>query len=134
MGFSRAPREATGPATDALPLIWNEALKGMIVIEGRVAGIKTLFQIDTGKSRTTIDRGLIARAGLKESRTLLQQGYRVDLIILGTRRFSVACAKVASFRAISEGYPEPILVGIGADILSNLVMTVDYRQKKVFIE
>ena len=60
-------------------------------------------------------------------------GYKVDLITLGKKSFSIERAKVANFKAISEGYPKPILVGIGADILSRIVLTVDYSQKKVFI-
>ncbi len=133
MGISSKPFEKRGNEIDEFPLIGNETLKGMIVIEGYVNGIETLVQIDTGKSRTTIDEDLIVRAGLKENNSLFQRGYQVDLITLGKKRFSVACAKVANFKAISKGYPEPILVGIGADILSRIVLTVDYPQKKVFI-
>lgn len=133
MGISGRPFEMKGDETDEFPLIGNEALRGMIVIEGRVNGIETLVQIDTGKSRTTIDEDLIVPAGLKENNSLFRRGYRVDLITLGKKRFSVACAKVANFEAISEGYPNPILVGIGADILSRIVLTVDYPQKRVFI-
>jgi hypothetical protein len=96
-------------------------------------GIETLFQIDTGKSRTTIDEGLIARAGLKENNTFFRKGYKVDRVTLGKRSFSVDCAKVSNFNAISRGYPRPILIGIGADILSRIVLTVDYSQKKVFV-
>jgi hypothetical protein len=134
MGISSKPFENKGNEIDELPLIWNEMLKGMIVIEGHVNGIETLFQIDTGKSRTTIDEDLIARAGLKENRALFRQGYKVDKIILGKKSFSVARAKVANFKAISKGYPEPILIGIGADILSRIVLTVDYAQKRVYIK
>jgi hypothetical protein len=134
MGISSNPFENKGNDIDEFLLIWNEMLKGMIVIKGRVNGMETLFQIDTGKSRTTIDEDLIARAGLKENRSLFQQGYRVDKITLGKKSFSVARAKVANFRAISKGYPEPILIGIGADILSRIVLTVDYGQKRVFIK
>jgi len=133
MGMSRRPFDEEGIDINEFPLIGNETLRGMIVIEGQVNGIETLFQIDTGKSRTTIDEGLIVRAGLRESHSLFQQGYKVDLITLGKKSFSVECAKVANFKAISQGYPKPILVGIGADILSRIVLTVDYAQKKVFI-
>jgi hypothetical protein len=134
MGISSRPFEKKGIEIDEFPLIWNETRKGMIVIEGQVNGIKTLLQIDTGKSRTTIDEDLILRAGLKENNTLFQKGYRVGLITIGKKSFSVECAKVANFKAISKGYPKPILIGIGADILSQIVLTVDYTQKKVFIK
>jgi len=133
MGISRRPFEKKGIGIDEFPLIWNESLRGMIVIEGRVNGVETLLQIDTGKSRTTIDEGLIALAGLEKNDSPFQQGYRVESITLGTKRFSVERAKVANFKAISQGYPGPILVGIGADILSRIVLTVDYTQKKVYL-
>jgi hypothetical protein len=133
MGISDRPFDKEGLEIDEFPLIWNEALRGMIVIEGQVNGIETLFQIDTGKSRTTIDEGLIARAGLKENNTFFRKGYKVDRVTLGKRSFSVDCAKVSNFNAISRGYPRPILIGIGADILSRIVLTVDYSQKKVFV-
>lgn len=48
--------------------------------------------------------------------------------------FVIGCTKVAHFSSISEGYPKPILVGIGTDILTRVVLTVDYTQKKVFLE
>lgn len=134
MGISNKPVGGKGMEMDGFPLIWNDKLKGMIVIEGTVNGIETLFQIDTGKSRTTIDEDLIGPARLKKNNTLFLQGYQVDLITLGKKGFFVECAKVANFKAISEGYPGPILMGIGADILSQIVLTVDYLGKKVYIK
>jgi hypothetical protein len=131
MGVSGRP---VGPDRDrALAIVWNDALKGMIVVRGLVNGVETLIQIDTGKSRTTIDETLIALAGLRANNTPTLRGYRVDRIELGDRTFSVPCAKVASFRGISQGYPEPILVGIGADILSRVVLSVDYPRRRVSI-
>lgn len=133
MGISRRPFEADDGRDDGLTIVWNDALKGMIVVLGRVNGVGTLIQIDTGKSRSTIDEALIAPAGLRENNTPIQRGYRVDRIELGNRTFAVDRAKVTSFRAISQGYPEPILVGIGADILSRIVLTVDYPRRWVSI-
>jgi hypothetical protein len=54
--------------------------------------------------------------------------------MLGNIGFSVECAKAADLSGISDGYPKPILVGIGADILLQSVVTIDYIQGKVFIE
>jgi hypothetical protein len=134
MGLSGVPLERRVQGGEGLPLLWNDRLKGMIVVEGRVDGVDTLFQIDTGKSRTTIDADLIALAGLKENNTPFLKGYKLDRVLIGGKEFTVECAKVADFKAISEGYPKPILVGIGADILSQIILTVDYPRKKVLIE
>ncbi len=132
MGVSSTPFRADG-RTEELPLIWNDRQKGMIVVPGTVDGVETLIQIDTGKSRTTIDESLIPLAGLKEHNTPFLKGYRVDAITLGGLSFSVDSAKVADFSDISGGYPGPILIGIGADIISRIALTVDYSQNKVFI-
>lgn len=131
MGVSGRPAGPDGDRGPGLEIVWNDALRGMIVVHGRVNGVETLIQIDTGKSRTTIDETLIALAGLRENNTPFLRGYRVDRIELGGRTFSVPCAKVASFRGISEGYPEPILIGVGADVLSRIVLTVDYPRRLV---
>lgn len=133
MGISKTPFHNTSGFQE-FTLIWDELQKGMIVIQGEVNGIKTLIQIDTGKSRTTIDQNLIARANLKENNTLFLEGFKVDEIKIGTKSFSIECAKVTSFRGISKGYPQPILIGIGSDILAKIVLTVDYHANKVFIE
>ena len=133
MAVSARPDGPDGDRDRELAIVWNDALGGMIVVHGRINGVGTLIQIDTGKSRTTIDETLIALAGLRENNTPTLRGYRVDRIELGDRTFSVPCAKVASFRGISQGYPEPILVGIGADILSRVVLTVDFPRRRVLI-
>jgi hypothetical protein len=133
MGVSGRPGGQAEDRDPGLEIVWNDALRGMIVVHGRVNGVETLIQIDTGKSRTTIDETLIALAGLRENNTPALRGYRVERLELGGRTFSVACAKVANFRGISQGYAEPILVGIGADILSQVVLTVDYPRRRVFL-
>jgi hypothetical protein len=117
-----------------LPLIWNDRQAGMIVVRGSVGGIETMIQIDSGKSRTTIDRRLVDMLHLVRSDTLFLQGYRVEGIRIGDTGFDVPCAKVADFRGISQGYPLPILVGLGYDFLSNVTLTVDYRTRVVVVE
>ena len=134
MGLSGDSLRGKDEDGQELELLWNDGLKGMIVVEGRVDGVDTLLQIDTGKSRTTIDADLIALAGLKENNGPFLKGYKLDRVLLGGKEFTVECAKVADFKAISEGYPKSILVGIGADILSRIVLTVDYPRRKVRIE
>jgi hypothetical protein len=67
MGISGKPFHPNEPSIQEFPLVWNDGMKGMIVIEGSVNGCGTLIQIDTGKSRTTIDASLVALAGLKKT-------------------------------------------------------------------
>lgn len=45
----------------------------------------------------------------------------------------VTSAKMVSFRGISGDLPEPILLGMGSDILSQVVLSVDYSRQIVMI-
>jgi predicted aspartyl protease len=107
-----------------IPLIKSPVLKEMIVIRGTVNGKNVLMQLDTGKSRTSVDASLVASEKLHQS----ANGYRIDEIKIGPYSFSVPSARQDSFKGISEGLPEPILIGIGSDILSQVVFTVDYSR------
>lgn len=101
----------------------------MLVVEGYVNGVKTLIQIDTGKSRTCVDQKLIKTLNLPGNK----KGYEIDSIKLGKYTFSVKNAKKTSFSGISGGYPEPIMLGIGSDILSKLILTIDYANRRLII-
>jgi len=112
-----------------LPLIPSPQLPAMIVIRGSVNGREVLVQVDTGKTRTCVDPVLATELALPEVR----RGFRIDQIELGPYSFDVPSAKEKGFQGISRGLPEPILVGIGADILAQIILTVDYSQKVLVI-
>ena len=114
-------------STTLLPLIPSPTLKGMIVVRGSVNGREVLMQLDTGKSRTEVDSSLVESAKLPQT----ANGYRIDDIKIAPYSFSVPSARPDSFKGISEGLPGPILVGIGSDILSQVVLTVDYSRQIV---
>lgn len=114
---------------DVLELIPVERLEGMIVVRGRVGAEEVLMQIDTGKSRTCIDPDLARRLDLPES----SGGFRIDDLRLGSHQFSIPSAKGVRFRGISDGLDRPIEIGIGSDVLKDVVMTIDYlRQVAIF--
>jgi hypothetical protein len=46
---------------------------------------------------------------------------------IGSRSFDVPAAKLVDLRNIDPSLPEPILVGVGSDVLRQLVWTIDYR-------
>ncbi|NIM97106.1 MAG: hypothetical protein GTO24_03155, partial [candidate division Zixibacteria bacterium] len=121
------PRIEAGDIT--FPLIQSKEHKGMIIIGGEVNGHQVLIQIDTGKSRTCVDPALVKKIDLPE----VKRGYRIDKIQLGQYSFKVTSAKKVSFRGISGDLPEPILLGIGSDILSQVVLSVDYSKQIVII-
>jgi hypothetical protein len=116
---SRIPANAPG---ETLPLVASKRLPGMLVVEGFVNGRKVLIQIDTGKSRTCVDRALAQELSLPSN----AHGYAVSDIRIGTWKFSVRSARGEDFTGISKDLPSPILLGIGSDVLPQVLMTVDY--------
>ena len=122
MAVSDTPLPKGVEASGVLPLIQSPELKGMILVRGAVNGRQVLMQIDTGKSRTCVDPRLVVSDKLPES----GNGYRLSEVKIGPYSFSVPSAKQVDFKGLSEGLPEPILLGVGSDILSQVVLTVDY--------
>ena len=104
-------------------------LNSMPVIKGVVNGQEVFIQLDTGKSRTVVDEKLIEVLDLQ----LNKRGYKIESIKLGSFEFSVTNAKRGNFNGISRGYPGPIMLGLGSDIISEFVFTVDYPNQKVII-
>lgn len=118
-----------GPDDDLLELVTVPGLEGMPVVRGEVQGREVLIQVDTGKSRTVVDPALVAELGLPE----VPGGRLLTGLRLGSFEFSVPSAKVVSLRGISRGLDRPILVGVGSDILSQLVWTLDYRSNAIVL-
>jgi len=104
-------------------------LNPMPVIEGVVNGQEVIIQLDTGKSRTVVDEKRIEVLDLQSN----ERGYKIESIKLGSFEFSVTNAKRGNFGGISRGYPGPIMLGLGSDIISEFVFTVDYQNKEVII-
>jgi hypothetical protein len=129
-----AVTDRPSPANDtrgaAIPLVPSQALPGLLVAEGRVNGTQVLMELDSGKTRTCVDPKLIEAAKLPAT----GHGYRIDRLELGPRSFAVPHAKKVSFSGISRGLANPILVGVGSDVLSQMVFTVDYRGQVLIID
>lgn len=129
IGVSDSPTPGTGIDHCELELLPNESYPGMIVVKGSVNGRLVLIQFDTGKSRSVVDPLLVKELNLLQD----EHGALIKEIKLGSRSFSVKSAKVLSLAGLSRGYPEPILLGIGSDIISQMVLSVDYQRKIVRI-
>jgi len=114
----------------SLPLVWSPRDPGMLMVRGTAEGESVLVQIDTGKSRTCVDPALARRVKLEP----VERGVRLRELSLGRGvSFFVPSAKLVSFSGISEGLPAPIEVGIGWDVLSNLLVTVDYPRRVIWL-
>jgi predicted aspartyl protease len=121
------PADAT--ADVILPLVVSPRYPYLIIVRGSLSGQEILIELDTGKSRTVVDPEFAKTYGLQAN----DRGYRIDEIELGTLSFTVPSAKAVSFAGISGGLPQNIIAGIGSDILSSVVLTVDYQRKQVLI-
>lgn len=104
-----------------LRLIPSFHREDLLLVWGEVGGRRVLMQIDTGKSRSTIDPKLAGDLGLERT----QAGVAVEGLHFGGHEFSVPSAKLVDLRRIDPDLREPILFGIGSDILRQVVLTVD---------
>jgi len=102
---------------------------GMPVVEGTVNGRKVLIQIDTGKSRTCIDTALARELDLPRT----PDGWVIAEIRIGEWTCSVKSARANDFSALGEGLPSPILLGIGSDVLPQVLMTIDLRTNHLLL-
>lgn len=127
VGYSQGP--VNDKNVSVLPIVDNLTYKRMIVVKGKVNGHEVLIQIDTGRTRTTIDPKLVNK--LKLSRT--NEGYIIDSILLGDYDFSVPNAKEADLSELDKDYSEPVLLCIGSDVISRMVLTIDYYTGQVII-
>jgi len=124
LAVTENPLESLPPAANVLELFPVPDLEGMLVVRGSVRGEGVYIQVDTGKTRTCIDPEFARRLELPEA----TDGFRIDSIRLGSLEFSVSSAKAVGFGGISRGLDEPIRLGIGSDLLQDVLLTVDYRQ------
>jgi len=113
-----------------IPLVRSGRHPHLILVEGEVNGRPALIEIDTGKSRTTVDRTWVEESRLEETET----GVALEQVTLGPLTWSVESARVVNTSGISEGLPGRISVGIGSDLLRDFVVTVDYARSMLWVE
>jgi len=119
------------------PVVFPERLKllhspdypMMILVYVTVAQTLALAELDTGKSRTCVDPDWAERMGLEQT----DRGILLDGLSFGGRDYRIPAAKTVSFRQISSGLPEPIVLGLGVDVLASRAFTVDYAAGVVLI-
>lgn len=129
IAISETPLPQETPTVLKLPMILSTQHEGLILVRGFVNGREVLIEIDTGKSRTVVDPFLANLLRLPKTAT----GYRIEEVTFGPYKFAVASAKEVSFKGISQTLPEPIMLSVGSDILSQVILTVDYPQRVVVI-
>lgn len=128
LAVSASPLPASAPG-EKLPLIWSDRFPGMPVVRGYVNGVSVLIQLDTGKSRTCVDPALARQLDLASN----AGGFRIDHLVVGSFTFTVPSAKEVGFGGFSAAYPEPILIGVGSDVLSQVLLTIDYISRQCIL-
>lgn len=116
-------------AGECLKLLPCQNEPGMPVVEGTVNGRKVLIQIDTGKSRTCVDMALVRELALPRT----PNGWAIAEIRIGTWACSVKSARADDFSALGKNLPSPILLGIGSDVLPQVLMTIDLRTNRLLL-
>ena len=117
------------PGFVKLPLVRSERHPRLILVMGTIEGREVLLELDTGKSRTVINPLLASELSLRGD----SHGVGIDRLRIGDLSFQVPSAKEVDQTAIDPMLPEPILAGVGSDILSRFVWTVDYEAGALWI-
>ncbi len=126
-GSSELPDAVDG--FQQIPLVRSTRHPLLILVVGAIEGQHVLIELDTGKSRTVINPALVSSLGLART----SSGVEIGNLEIGDLSFSIQNAKEVDQSAIDPGLAEPILVGIGSDILSTFIWTVDYESGTLWI-
>jgi hypothetical protein len=132
---SRTMAVGTGTLPDSvpgfrqIPLVRSGRHPGLILVHGTIEGHGVVLELDTGKSRTVINPALSSALALRRGR----HGVAIGSLRIGDLSFEVPRAREVDQTAIDPDLPEPILAGVGSDILSRLVWTVDYEAGVLWI-
>lgn len=127
VGYSQGPVDSKN--VSALPMVRNPIYNKMIVVKGKIDGQEVLIQIDTGRARTSIDSRLASKLKLNKT----DEGYVIDSLEIGNYDFNIPNAQEMNLKELDENFPEPVLVSIGSDVISRVVLTVDYYTGQVII-
>jgi hypothetical protein len=113
----------------ALSLTHSSRHPRLILAMGGVNGRAVLMEFDTGASRTNIDAQLARELALPEA----PNGVRIDTLGIGPLVFAVPSAKVDSKSGIDPTLTPPLLLSVGSDILSQIILTVDYARGQLLV-
>ena len=117
------------PGFRPLPLLRSSRHPALILVRGTIGERDVLIEVDTGKSRTVINPTLAKELSLERN----SRGVAIENLRIGDLRFSVPSAKEVDQSAIDRDLPEPILAGVGSDLLSRFTWTVDYDRSVLWI-
>lgn len=105
--------------------------EGYIVIPVRINGQEYYAMVDTGASVSVIDSEIASKISVKQNvfgRVKLQN------IEIGSFKISFPSVSVHSQRAVGRGIEKEIMATIGADVLCQFLVTIDYQQRLLILE
>lgn len=129
LALSRSPLRDVPPGFFVLPLVRSARHPRLILAMGRVNGRPILLEFDTGASRTVIDPALARDLGLERT----ADGVRIDSLAVGSLVFAVPSAKESVQSDIDPTLTPPIQISVGTNVLSQLLLTVDYAGGQMLI-
>jgi predicted aspartyl protease len=129
VAVTNSPLQGVPPGFTALPLTRSSRLPRLILAEGRVNGRPVLIEFDTGASRCNVDPALARDLGLPPS----VNGVRIDSLVIGPLAFAVPSARVNPKAGIDTTLSPRIMLAVGSDVLSQLILTVDYERGQLLI-
>ena len=114
---------------EELPLVRSRRHPRLILAYCRIGEREVLTEFDTGKSRTVISPELARELGLVPD----DRGVRIDALGVGSATFGIPSAKLVSLADIDRSLPAPIELSVGSDVMSELVITVDYATGRLLV-
>ena len=119
---------ATPPAEfTVLSLVRSSQHPHLILARCTIGGRSVLTEFDTGKTRTVIDPSLARALGLRSR----ENGVQIDSLFVGGIPFAIPSAKLMALADIDRSLPEPIELSVGSDVMSQLLITVDYATNRL---
>ena len=129
MALGGTPLPDSVPGFRTVPLVRSSQHPLLVLVKGTIEGWPVLIELDTGKSRTVVNPALASKLNLERA----PRGVAIKNLQIGNLSFSVPSAKEVDQTGIDPNLPEPIRVGVGSDILSRFVWTVDYETGVLWI-
>lgn len=130
IGVGRGPLPDSVPGFRPIPMIRSARHPYLVLVKGTIEGREVVIELDTGKSRTVIHPDLASSLELERG----SRGRAIESLRIGDLSFEVPNAKEVDQTAIDPNLREPILAGVGSDVLSSFVWTVDYEAGMVWVE
>jgi len=129
LAVTDTPLDVPPQGFDVLRLVRSRRHPRLILAYCRIGNREVLTEFDTGKSRTVIAPDLARELGLVAD----ERGVRIDSLGVGSATFAIPSAKLVPLADIDRSLPAPIELSVGSDVMSELLITVDYATGRMLI-